>query len=381
MAPTLHVRGGRAWVVHACVVAAIVLLASLLVSPQVEAARARVTLKAPIYLKADQVRLTGKASRSIKRVRVQERRGSRWVSIGKARVKRGKYSTVVRRGAAPKKVRVVARKAKSRARVLRPLSADACGVRPFKPDGSEWRCTLVDNFNGSSLNRALWKPQTNFATGDATASACYLDDPSLISVGGGTLRLSVRKASGLGLVVCTALLPSPLTAYMAGMVSTHHMFSQQYGRFEARMKSQAATGPGLHEAFWLWPDERQVSVVKWPAAGEIDIVETYSNHPDLAIPFLHYTLNDNGGPVPGLNTAYCAAKRGVFNTYTLVWTPRILEISVNGRLCLRNTSGDVAFQKPYIVLFTQAMGHGTNAYRGQTSLPATMQVDYVRVWK
>jgi hypothetical protein len=72
------------------------------------------------------------------------------------------------------------------------------------------------------------------------------------------------------------------------------------------------------------------------------------------VPFLHYTPNDNGGPRPG---------------------------SVNGTPCLVNTSGDPAFQKPYIINLTQLLGTGPNAHDGQAPLPATMTVDYVRVWQ
>ena len=82
-----------------------------------------------------------------------------------------------------------------------------------------------------------------------------------------------------------------------------------------------------------------------------------------------------------MNTAYCTAARGKFNTYTLTWTPTTLTILVNGKTCLVNTSGDPAFQKPYILAFSQALGVGANALRSNTPMPATMQVDYVRVWR
>ena len=48
----------------------------------------------------------------------------------------------------------------------------------------------------------------------------------------------------------------PATPYRAGMVSTYHLFSQQYGRFEARFRTTASTAPGLQESWWLWPDDR-----------------------------------------------------------------------------------------------------------------------------
>jgi beta-glucanase (GH16 family) len=165
------------------------------------------------------------------------------------------------------------------------------------------------------------------------------------------------------------------------MVTTYRLFSQQYGRFEARIKNTATTVPGLQETFWLWPDDRY-NTAYWPLAGEIDISETYSQYPDLAIPFLHYTANDNGGPIPGTNTAWnCTAQRGVYNTFALEWTATRLEIFVNGTSCLVNTSGDPAFKKPYIVALTQLLGVGGNALRATTPLPATMSIDYVRVWQ
>lgn len=255
---------------------------------------------------------------------------------------------------------------------------DACGPRPPKADGSLWSCTLADDFTGTQLNRSVWVPQTNFATGDLNAWACYLDDPSTVSVHDGALHLALRKLPEPQLCAGYGNLP---TQYVAGMVTTYHLFSQQYGRFEARIKNTATTAPGLHEAFWLWPDDRH-SAILWPASGEIDIAETYSQYPDIAVPYLHYTATDNGGPVPGLNTAWdCVAHRGEFNTYTLEWSPDRLEILVNGNSCLVNTSGDPAFRKPYIISLTQAIGTGTNAYDGRAPLPATMTVDYVKVWQ
>jgi len=255
---------------------------------------------------------------------------------------------------------------------------DACGVRPAKADGSHWACTIAEDFTGTELNRSLWMPQTIFKSGTDSTWACYLDDPSVISVHDGALDLTVRKLPQS--IACPGN-KNLQTPYVAGMVSTYRLFSQQYGRFEARIKNTATSAPGLQEAFWLWPDDRY-STGYWPAAGEIDIAETYSQYPDLAIPFLHYTAFDNGGPQPGLNTAWdCVAKRGEYNTYTLEWTATRLEILVNGKTCLVNTSGDPAFKKPYIVALTAMLGTGANAYDGRAPLPATMSVDYVRVWQ
>ena len=258
-------------------------------------------------------------------------------------------------------------------------TSDACGPQPVKPDGSRWHCTFVDDFAARSLDRTKWVPQTAFASGTTAAFACYRDDPSVVSVSGGSLNLTVRRVDTP--VTCPVGDTVSSTRYLAGMVSTYHLFSQQYGRFEARTRTTAASYPGLQEAFWLWPDDRVTSAFTWPDAGEIDVSETYSVHPDLSIPFLHYSA-DAGGSQPGVNTAWdCTALRGQWNTYAVEWSPTRVEIFVNGRSCLVNTSGDQAFQKPYIVALTEGLGGVGNDYDGRAPLPATMNVDYVRVWK
>jgi beta-glucanase (GH16 family) len=249
----------------------------------------------------------------------------------------------------------------------------------LKSDGTRWSCTFADDFGARELDRSKWVPQTYFYSGDPTAFACYIDDPSVVKVANGSLNLTVRRTSTP--VLCPTAAGVAPTIFVAGMVSTYHLFSQQYGRFEARIRNTATTYPGLHEAFWMWPDDRVPSTDVWPNAGEIDVSETYSVHPDLSIPFLHYSA-DIDGPQPGVNTAWdCTAYRGQWNTYTLEWTPTRIEIDVNGRTCLVNTSGDPAFQKPYIVSLTQGLGSAGNVYDGRAPMPATMNIDYVHVWK
>ncbi len=260
-----------------------------------------------------------------------------------------------------------------------PAPSDPCGSVLLKADGSAWSCTFADNFDGTALNRNNWIPQTNFAMGTQEAHTCYADDPAHVAVANGTLNLTMRKVPTPA--NCTFAGLSGPTDYVSGGVMSYRLFSQQYGRFEAKIKNTATTAPGLQESFWLWPDDRYPSTTVWPYAGEIDISETYSSYPTLSIPFLHYSADVNG-PVPGTNTAWnCAASRGVWNTYALEWTASKIVVLVNGEVCLTNTSGDPAFMKPYIMALTQGMGAAGNVYDGRAPLPATMSVDYVKVWK
>jgi len=329
--------------------------------------------------------VSGKVKGKAKTVRIEQRRAGRWVLLRKATVRSGKYqvstnakaSTRLRATAGGKVSPVVVVTAPVVAKPA-PVATDACGTVLKKTDGTSWACTLNEDFNGTTLNRSLWMPQVQFAMGTQAAHTCYRDDPQTINVSGGTLNLSTRKVETP--VSCSFGGLTGPTSYISGGVMTYRLFSQQYGRFEARIKNTATQYAGLHEAFWLWPDDRVASDTVWPYAGEIDISETYSSFANLTIPFLHYRA-DVYGSLPTINTAWnCAAQRGVYNTHTLEWTPKSIKIFVNGKLCLTNTSGDTAFMKPYIMALTQGMGAAGNVYDGRAPL-GTMNVDYVRVWK
>ena len=251
-------------------------------------------------------------------------------------------------------------------------TSDSCGSRVLKADGSLWSCTFVDNFSGSTLDRTKWLPQVNFPTGVEGARACMVDDGTTVKIANGVLNLGIRKLARP--MTCKSASTTVEAKYASGMVTTYHLFSQQYGRVEARIKNTATTAPGLQETFWLWPDDR-VNAAVGPATGEIDISETYSQYYWLSVPFLH-------GNALGAYSAYdCYAERGVRNIDRLEWTASRIEILVNGKSCLVNTSGDPAFHKHYIVAFTAALGVQGNAYDGRAPIPATMSIDYLKVWK
>ena len=257
-----------------------------------------------------------------------------------------------------------------------PAQYDDCGARPAKADGSLWSCTFHDDFDGATLDRTKWVPNTAFVTWSGTTHACYRNDPSNVNVADGVLSLTMLK---LDAPAACGVAVEP-TQYMSGSVSTYHLFSQQYGRFEARMKTTASSATGLHEAFWLWPDDRS-STINWPDSGEIDVAETFSAHPATAGSYLHYDSDQSSLLLPS-NASNCAADRGVWNTFAVEWGPSRIETFVNGKSCLVNTSADPAFQKSYIINLTQGMGGGSwNPLVDGTPIPATVQFDYVHVWQ
>lgn len=266
---------------------------------------------------------------------------------------------------------------------------DACGETILKADGTPWVCTFADDFEGDSLDPTKWDALATAESSFRSGPECYLGErPENVEVSDGRLRLTARQE------------PAPLTCqdqhagsfeteYTGASVSSTGRFSQTYGRFEIRAKVPAPGVAGLHEAFWLWPDN-PLKYGPWPYSGEIDIAEGYSLHSDRMIPFIHYVYSEwdwnvtnNYCVIPNLATE--------FHTYVLEWTTEYLRISYDGQVCIEDHWKPAApqqkpqpFDHPFFVVLTQALGvEGTgNAFQpGVTPLPATTEVEYVRVWQ
>ncbi len=65
--------------------------------------------------------------------------------------------------------------------------------------------------------------------------------------------------------------------FTSARLKTQGLFSQTYGRFEARIK--IPSGQGMWPAFWMLGDN--ISSVGWPKCGEIDIMENIGKEPGL----------------------------------------------------------------------------------------------------
>ncbi|MCU1658207.1 MAG: hypothetical protein JWO57_2863 [Pseudonocardiales bacterium] len=271
-------------------------------------------------------------------------------------------------------------------------AATLCGATIIaKPTGGTWQCTFDDEFSGTTLNRSKWTVQRTADSGFHSGPECMVDSTKNVSVSGGYLNLTVRRETAP--FTCTDPYGNYTTQYTSASVSTWGAFSQAYGRFAVRAKFPAATVAGLQSSLWLWPQD-QNKYGAWPKSGEIDIAESYSQYPDLAIPFIHY----DAAPAPlnatantNLVTKYdCRISDPTkFHEYVAEWTQHTITIKYDGSTCLVNNwvpaaplASPAPFNQPFLVALTQALGVDTNAFKASsTPLPATTQVDYVRVWK
>jgi beta-glucanase (GH16 family) len=263
-----------------------------------------------------------------------------------------------------------------------PTLEPPCGGNLPKPGGGTWACTFADEFEGSALDRSKWVALTTRASGFTNGGECYRDSPKNISVSDGELHLTLREEQRP--VRCPALVTGPTSRFTAGMVTTTGLFAQAYGRFEIRARFPTASVPGLHSALWLWPQDDKRYGAR-PASGEIDIAEFYTTYPDRVVPYVHFLEAFPGQPVT--NTECFVERPDEFHTYRLEWTPEAMTISYDDTPCLtavwqaQGLVRPAPFDVPFFVNLTQALGQApTNDPTGELPLPATMDVDYVRVW-
>ncbi len=262
------------------------------------------------------------------------------------------------------------------------LPAGPCGPAILKPNGTPWRCTFFEDFNGTALDPSKWTPLTTAATALNNGGDCWVSSPNNIALRDGTLRLTTRREAKK--FRCNSLGgTSYKTRYSSGTVSTTGKFNQAYGRFSFRAKFPAGDQPGVMASLWMHPYRKKYGA--WPRSGEIDVAEYFSRYPNRAIPYIHYKT---AKPDPTVTNTTCLIDDPTrFHTYTAVWGPGRIVILFDDRVCIdhvihpaRPLKGSQPFDQPFSIHLSQCLGGTNNRVSDKTVLPATTEVDWVRIW-
>lgn len=157
-----------------------------------------------------------------------------------------------------------------------------------------------------------------------------------------------------------------------------------YGYFEARIK--LPRGRGTWPAFWMMPVVRDG---RWPHCGEIDIMEEVGYDPGNVSATIHCTRYNNGATAVEHGVKHVATAESDFHVYGCLWTADGLSFYVDGSLILsypndhRGDKDTWPFCVPFYPILNLAWGGSWGGSRGvdEAALPATMEVDYLRVYK
>jgi len=159
--------------------------------------------------------------------------------------------------------------------------------------------------------------------------------------------------------------------------------SWQYGYFEARLKMPS--GKGTWPAFWMMPK----NFTNWPGDGEIDIMEYVGYRPDVTQASTHCQAYNGAKGNNKTGTRNVPGAETTFYTYGLLWTADEITAYVNGVKYFTypndhaNNHDTWPFNAPFYLKLNLAWGGNWGGLQGvdESKLPATYEIDYVRVYQ
>jgi beta-glucanase (GH16 family) len=253
-------------------------------------------------------------------------------------------------------------------------------VAPQVVPHSNWALTWSDEFDGpdgSVPDPAKWIVESGGNGWGNNELEYYTPRSKNIRVENGKLVIEAIKERFVG--------PDGVRGdYTSARLKTEGRFSQQYGRFEARI--QIPSGQGAWPAFWMLGDD--YSVKGWPACGEIDVMESVGSEADTIEGSLHGPGYSGTKP---LTSAY-RLPRGrfsdAFHVFAVEWEPQVVRFYVDDELYATRTPADLpdgipwVFDHPFFVLLNLAVGGDFPGRPGDSTVfPQRMLVDYVRVYQ
>ena len=279
---------------------------------------------------------------------------------------------------------------------------------PYPPTDSEnWNPEPVwrDEFDGNSLDETKWTSLNGgWKDENQQVRNCYTRSDENINVSGGSLNLIGLYKPG---ATCTGG-NTKTGNFTSGFVQTKNKAYFKYGYIEARIKmpKNKSTWPG----FWMSPNNSPYGP-GWPDWGEIDIVEAKGSNRQFAASDAHWrdknTPTGQAGSHRNLQGVIPPSKFGTNNdttewhTYGVKWTEGKLEYFIDGELHhtiteFKNSnstgSPNGPFDQDFFLRLNLAIGgnyidapwddpiNSVGATNGE-GFPATMSVDYVRVYE
>ncbi|HZU39404.1 MAG TPA: glycoside hydrolase family 16 protein, partial [Solirubrobacteraceae bacterium] len=229
------------------------------------------------------------------------------------------------------------------------------------PDPSKWQAMTGGNGWGNG--------ELEYYT--ARTSNAFLD-------GAGDLAITARKETYTG--------PDGVTRqYTSARLQTLGLFQARYGEVEARIKLPA--GQGLWPAFWALGTN--IDTAGWPQCGEIDVMENLGSDPFDYYASLHGPAAGGSQSEFGLTTEVHSptSLAGAFHVYGIRWSPNRIVFTLDGVPRATETPASLApgqqwvFNRPFFLLLNLAVGgNWPGAPNAGTPWPATMLVDWVRVY-
>lgn len=242
-------------------------------------------------------------------------------------------------------------------------------------DSSDMKMIWSDEFNGTELNTNNWA--YDIGTGGSNPGwgnneqEYYTDSTENVNVSNGTLKIIAKSQSKGG------------KNYTSGRIKTAGKVEVGNGYVVARIKLPSATG--IWPAFWMLGTNGQT----WPMCGEIDIMESINTN-QFPYATMHWTTaakptEDHYQSTPAYSNTFPNFDKTQWHTYGVYRTDDKIRVFYDDRLigAYTYTAGMEELKDKYYMLLNVAVGGNLtgNVNPSLASLPATMEVDYVRYYQ
>jgi beta-glucanase (GH16 family) len=241
------------------------------------------------------------------------------------------------------------------------LAATQPPTGPAVPAG--WRVTFEDHFTGTAVDRAKWNVRDNTTQSNMDGRNWAKN----VTVKDGVLSIGSGAPGSDGKWPC-------------GYLDTIGKFSQQYGRWEARVRVPwGADATGFWPAFWMRPDDG--------GDGEIDVMEAWPARSQVG-PAVHHDYLTTTAHIP--HRGYAVPVTGWtpddWHVYAVEWEKGAMRFYIDDRLVWSPSYT----QYPWLTVFDRAAKYNIRlnlqmggSWGGKptaaTNLARTFDVDYVRV--
>lgn len=254
------------------------------------------------------------------------------------------------------------------------------------PSTITWVQVWSDEFDGPAgarVDDTKWR----YETADGCPGNCgwgnsekeyYTNAAENIALNGqGQLMIVARQA------------PAGLTCYYgacrytSAKITTQGKMLAAPGRVEARIKLPA--GQGLWPAFWMLGGD--FPATGWPACGELDIMENKGSEPTISSSAIHGPGYSGNTPFAHRQQLAAGSLTDDFHTFAVEWNSQHVTFFVDQgvhfvvtRESVEQYGKSILGQPFFLILNLAVGGHFDGDPQSDAIFPATMLVDYVRVY-
>ena len=252
---------------------------------------------------------------------------------------------------------------------------------------TNWKQVWSDEFDGAAgarIDSTKWRYETadgckqGICGWGNNEKEYYTDASENIALNGHGQLMIVARRAPVGL----ACYYGPCR-YTSAKITTRDKMLAAPGRVEARIKLSA--GQGLWPAFWMLGQGSPA--IRWPLCGELDIMENKGSQPSTTSSALHGPGYSGATPFAHAHNLARGTISDDFHTFAVEWDSLHVQFFVDGtahygitRDAVEHYGKSVLDQSFFLILNLAVGGHFDGDPRSDAIFPATMLVDYVRVY-